>query len=292
MFVLTVAGAGGELKAGIPNFITISPSDPATIYYTIDGSEPTISNSYIYVTPIPILDEMLDIVTVKTFAITSDGDVSECFVKSYIETSGIPFDERPGDRGNTRGIVINTLPDVVPPDVVKAFDSEGVDSVFQSESDLDYEILLSPDEVITVVSTPTRSTLRARDDWESTNVNSADFNPRARVIYLDSEDPDNQINILMRPYGSMRDSTKVDLGSEMFEHDTYVSGGYMRTMYSHTTGRVASYYFDSNSLQYVIVERDLRPGEYQLNLSTAPRSRSSSVGKVFGWIWPGRGNMF
>lgn len=292
MFVLTVTGSGGELRAGIPNFITITPSDPATTYYTIDGSEPTISNSYIYVNPIPILNEALDIITVKTFAITAVGDVSECFIKSFIETIPSPFEERPGDRANTRGIIINTPPSLSPPDIVKAFDSEGVDSVFQDESDLDYEIIVSSGELITVVSTPSRTTVRARDDWESTNVNSADFNPRARVINIDSEDPDNQINILMRPYGSMRDSTKMDLGSEMYEHDTYVSGGYMRTMYSHATGKVESFYFDSNSLQYSIVSRDIKPGEYSLNLNTVTRGRASSLGKIFSWIYPGRGNLF
>lgn len=295
MFSLTIEGTGGESHAGIPNYITITPSSPATIYYTIDDSEPTIENAFIYVNPIPI-DSSLIILNVKVFAITSDGDVSDMFTRTFVE------DEETITYGKYRkgpsavlqpGVIIDTPPHSIPPDIVKGWDIDGNPKVYQDEPDDDYEIVKQNSEIITVVCSPYNILTEEENNWRESNLADNNFNPRARVINIDIDNPRNQINLIMRPFGSMRDSTKVDLGSEMYELEgTYVSGGFMRRMYNHDTGRMTSYYFDSNSLQYVLLERSLENNEFGINLSGIKTGRAKTIGFVFQWMWPGRGNMF
>jgi hypothetical protein len=59
--------------------ISLSASEPSTIYYTIDGSEPT-TNSPIYFTPINIDADT----TLKYFAIDSIGNISNVVTQSYV----------------------------------------------------------------------------------------------------------------------------------------------------------------------------------------------------------------
>lgn len=295
MFALSILASGGEQKPGLPYFVTITASEPATIYYTYDGSDPTIYNAYVYTVPIPVPDDM-EVFNVKAFAITADGDVSETFVKTFFEEVEPPIEQPFSRKGpatiNQPGIVVDTGVDYQ----YNAVDADGDETAWQDEPDDDYEIVYEGDRVITVVSTPADQTGTLKDnDWVAqSSPSDVYFNPKAKVIVIDADDPDQVPEIIMRPYGSMRDMDKTYNGQELLEFGTYISGGYMMSYYSADTGRYAGYYFDTNDQRYVVVERDLNEGEFILDASRIiPWRRSDEgLGKVLVWFWPGRANQF
>ena len=294
MFALSIKGTGGEQEPGIPYFVTMTANEPATIYFTYDGSDPTIYNAYVYTTPVAVPAD-IEVFNVKAFAITADGDVSDTFVKTFYETTEPPIVQpfyRKGPAATLQpGVIVDSGVDYK----YNAIDADGDETAWQDLPDEDYEIILEGDEVITIVSADPGDTGTLRDDDWVTQSSPSDkfFDPKAKVIVIDADDPDQVPEIIMRPFGSMRDMDKTYNGQELMEFGTYVSGGYMRSCYSAATGKYISYYFDTNDQRYVIIERDLLPGEHTLNAgSVMPWKRGNQgIGQIFMWLWPGRGNI-
>lgn len=294
MIALTIVGSGGVNSKNIPNFVSITSSVASTIFYTIDGSEPTLKNSYVYTQPIPI-SETLEIITIYAFAINADGDVSEMFAQTFIadeDNPSMPFYRKGSATILQPGVTINKPDEGL--DIPNAVDADGEETAFQDKVDSEYEIVEDQSAVITVSVTPSGSTGTRYDDaWvPSSNLSDTFFNPKARVIYIDADNPDNPIEPIMRMFGSFANLVKYQGGQQLTEFGPPVSGGLMRTQYSTDTGRRTSYYYDNIALNFIIIDRQLRDGEYNLNVSRpAPWGKSKGVGLIFQWNYPGRGNM-
>lgn len=74
---VTATPAGGAYQA--PHMVALAGSEPATIYYTVDGTEPT-SESMVYTTPVSIRKTT----DLKFIAIDEAGNWSETRTESYI----------------------------------------------------------------------------------------------------------------------------------------------------------------------------------------------------------------
>jgi hypothetical protein len=291
VFALTIIGSGGESAPGMPNFITITASSPATIYYTIDGSEPTLDNSYVYTQPVDISSTTSGIVTVYSFAITAGGDVSEMFAKSFVEES---TDVEP--IASLSSLFGDLVKSYNLENIPNAIDADGNDVAFQDDENEDYDIIIPDSQLVTVVTTPSSDTGAVDDDDWVTSSSPSDifFNPKARVIYVDTDSDENAVDTTIYHMGSRADLVKYRGGQVLREPYPIISGSLVRRMYSFDTGNYAAYYYDNISNNWVIMERKLLNGEFSLDrFSTSTwRRRGSGIGIVFQWLFPGRGNRF
>src|SRR5690606_27287567 len=74
---VTASPAGGIYSS--PQIVNLNASEPATIYYTIDGSQPD-TNSTIYTGPVSVISST----ELKFFAVDSAGNVGSIMTESYV----------------------------------------------------------------------------------------------------------------------------------------------------------------------------------------------------------------
>src|SRR5271165_626921 len=82
---ITITASSTQTIPGIPNTIALSTNEPATIFYTLDGSTPNIF-SPIYIVPIVMPQTLLNVV-LNVFA-TNGMDNSAVITQTYSTTPG------------------------------------------------------------------------------------------------------------------------------------------------------------------------------------------------------------
>lgn len=252
---ITITESADQTIPGIPNTVSITTSEPALIFYTLDG---TIPNTYspVYVGTILMPQSLLSI-TLNVFA-TNQIDSSAVITQQYtgnasavITAAGdrlphsattnpnngstgynlFPF----GDGGPSPVQYLNpadagtTVYNEAKPATSSGFDADGNPAVFTNKPIAAfkfkqvYSTTNSEGEVFPGVGNlPGKVTVIGKPypvEYRPEQSNFADkiFNPRALVIYQDSttEDPTNPVNI-NRPNFSLEDQEIVRDGNLLF----------------------------------------------------------------------------
>lgn len=289
---LTFTGSAQEIVSGIPQTMTITSNVPATIHFTLDGSVPTVS-SPIYTNTFDMSDGV-NSVTLSAFGIDAESvvgptltqvfapDVTRITVSRSVGMEGFVLDR--ADTGN---------------DTPDGFDADGEVARFMDVDLETIDIIRKEfgfegveEGTLVEVGFPDPSTTGSLVDDGLVQFSTPEvgelFNPNARTIVIDNR-IDNDIQLTLRPYGSLHDPYLESYGQRIREpadDATYVSGGFVKRFYSSKNNVMVSYYFDHNEARYVKNIQEL-PSNIQ-STNNIGLQHSAGIPLVFEWIYRGR----
>lgn len=320
MSIISVSITDSELQtvSGIPKNVSITTSVPANVFYTLDGTEPTV-DSLIYVAP-TALPTNNSSVTLKIFA--TNGLISSSIITkkygpdtsvirmSHDTVIGLNSPKNSGDNfpfgdssanlnisyGKSGGVTvdsydINNIPDGYDGTTTNTH-SNGTDNDVSS-----YEMVYSdanylgevgkgvgtlPANITIVVPNPVSPSTH-------TSSNAKLFNPRAMVIYQNSAD-ETDISQLNRASFSLQNLETVKAGSSLLNtafDSSNVTGSFIRSFHNYKDNTVTYYYRDSETNQWIISTEPYVPRDPDLGALYKMVLPSRSVNGsqyVFKWI--------
>jgi len=316
---ITISESSVQLISGIPISISMTTNIPSTIFYTLDGTDPTTSSS-VYIGGELELPTNQTTVVFKVFA-TDGVDSSSIITRTYqpdivilrqaqdevdMTTEGpgtlpmFPY----GDPTPTLPVVYGNIaePPVDAPDVPgipDGFDGTGT-GTYANETDepiTSYEIKYSDSNVLGERGhgIGTRPAEVIIDDPQTeyrpefSNPKDRFFNPKALVIYQDSRDEpfDEGTSIINRQYFSLENPEIVKDGiledTTAYEGLT-VTGSLVRTYFNPNDNTMTYYYFDSQVLRWIISTEPYTPNrETSILTGLVFSSRNQGDQHVYKW---------
>lgn len=290
---LTFTPSTSQTIAGIPDSVEISVNAAATIYYTLDGSLPTVfSNVYTEAIELPTDQNS---VTLSAIAYYLDDDNN--LVPSAVLSNTYAPDQEDLDR--TRYIffegVVYSYPGGL--NIPFYYDQNG-EAAFSIDVPEDDLLLLRPERDhlglpndlatdVEPVDPDNTATLIDNEISAYQSPNDDTFHPEAYFIVIDGrEDASPQVvNLINGPYMSLRDLKTSYGGIEFYNnHGTlYISGDSTRYHYDRQKGIIVFYYFDSNTNRWVKSLQDLSASPAQVKPTPVIQNPL-----VFRWFNMGR----
>lgn len=285
---LTFTGSAEEITSGIPKTMSIESNVPSTVYFTLDGTTPTI-DSPIYIDTFDFPTNTTS-VTLSAFGVDALDNAGPILTQVFAaDTTRITVTRNVG----LEGIVVDRAGTGL--NIVAGYDADGEVNSYLDIPEIDLGIVhsvqgylgLAPGTAVTITfPTPSQTSY----PWDDTFVPFSTpeigqfFNPYARTIVIDNR-IHNDINIIPRPYGSLN-NVYTEFGGFRIRNPaddaTYVSGGFVRRFYDARKNVMVSYYFDHNEGRYVKNIQEFPSGVPNIfpgNLGTSPF--------VFKWVMPG-----
>lgn len=300
---ISITESSDQVVAGIPKIVSLETNIPATIFYTLDGSDPTTSSS-VYVGPVTLPTDIPTVVF--KFYATNGTDSSVIITKTY--SPSFVGDRRPhstvtgltpgigrpdpfpfGDNGpfntakygNAGGITVDAAGVTNIPD---GYDGSGntangtdlpitsyqfVYSTTNAIGEMGHGIGTFPGKTTIIVPTPTSPS-------SSSKTSDKFFNPRAMVIYQDSREPTyDDVPMLNRASFSLQDLERDKNGSLLmntaFDSST-PSGSFLRQHYNPKDNTTTYYYRDSDTGRWIISVEPFSP-------------RNSNIGALYNVVF-------
>jgi hypothetical protein len=317
---ITITESPLQLLSGIPSTITLEANVPATIFYTLDGSEPTV-NSHVAIDTISMPTNSGSVV-LKTFA-TNGVDSCPIITQEYktnivparqphdtvieqtnCQKATYPFGSSTADFNqsviyeNTGGVLIDSDANNR---VADGYDGTATKTGagFFSAPKSQYAFVFSETNDIgtrgkgigTLPGRVVYSVPRNNNDPPiMSNMNSPLFNPKALVMFQDSsEEPyDTDIPKINRSYFDLEDQAKARDGSLLTNTESVSpQGGFIRAHYNPAKNTMTYYYYDNRVARWVI---STEPYHYTQNPTSnmagmvSRVGRDKGVGFVFKWI--------
>lgn len=313
-----------EVLAGVPRTVTITTNIPALIFYTLDGSVPTLFSTQ-YTGPIFLPTDQL---TIILNILASNGTDSSPIVTEIYQTNMVdgnvrfsrndtsappgfnlqelyPYGDngpQPDQRfGNPANVGV-TVDNPAKPATPTGFDGQGNPTGFTNHPyDLvNYNIVYSTQNAegesgpgignlpATVVSIPS-SGLDPSVGPEQTDQFSNTFDPKAFVIFQDTtkENP-NDPPAINRMHFTLENNERARDGNAYFNTGLDappVSGTFLRSHYNPRTNMMTYYYFDSWTNKWIISTTPFAPnGPFDGNLSIKAISGGAGAGMIFEWL--------
>lgn len=320
---ITISKSTTQVVAGIPRTITLTTSIPATIFYTLDGTTPTLSSS-IATGPI-ILPTDVQTVVLQAFAtdgVTTCPIISESFGSSTVgnrqphdTVSGLndvtkgatyPFGSQdpggPGIYGNTGGVTVDSPSIAGTPD---GYDGTATGTP-SNETDVpidELDIIFSetnaigergagigtlPAEVFVRIPGPVQESVIPSEG--SNNTSSPVFNPKSLVIFQDTREPP------FDPEKPMVNHNSFDLESlEFTRHGNLLNttadeglvpmGSVLKSHFNPVDNTITYYYRDGQTNRWIISTTPFIAKNPEVsNLSKIVFGRERGVGKIFQWV--------
>jgi hypothetical protein len=305
-----------QIVSGIPKIVTITTNIPANIYYTLDGSTPTLFSD-IYTSPI-IMPRERSSITLSVLANVGD-DFSSIIVEKYqtsiIENARLPKTTIVGNPGtnydlfpfgtnepNVAGEFINpgnpslTVNDPDLPLYSSGYDGSGNQANFSNEeyNIENYQILYSNTNAtgevgVGIGTLPGKVNIPAKaGDPEYTEQFTTTFNPKAFVIYQNAS-KENPLDppSLNKNYFSFEDNTVRD-GSYYYNtalDAPPLSGSLLRSHFNPRTNEITYYYYDSWANKWIISTQPfVRNENVGNNLTAVAGGRTPGSRYVYHWI--------
>lgn len=316
---VSVTVSAEQVVAGIPKTVSISTNIPASIFYTLDGSTPTLFST-MYTTAIFLPVDKLS-VTLKILA--SNGiDTSPVITETYVTNMTEGTNARLPHAGTTAEKGEN-LPSLYPygtnpiqpnatftstATVGVTVDSANVDG-YASGYDgagnptgftdapfdtLNYQIKYSTTDKLGqtghgIGTLPAKATvIEESAPPNTTDQNSNTFDPRAFVIFQDAstENPNDPPHI-NRMHFSLENPEKSRDGNHFFTSGLDappVNGTFLRSHYNPRLNTITYYYLDSWTNKWIISTMPYTPSATAGNLSGMVLSKQPGAGFVFEWL--------
>jgi hypothetical protein len=281
--ILTVVQSTSQIISGIPEYVEVETNISSVVFYTFDGTDPTIESDFLTGTRL-LLPTSTNSVFLKLIAISGaeSSDIFEHEWGTILNTVNRRFEENQG---------INILPpnsEVVDSLAVtesgasaretsiefvdlemKATDRDKYKKFDGGKTSLDFinfklEILINEQTYQSKVSTVN---------------NNLDFDPKAGLIIIDGSTPEKMtaqsIKIINRPTDTMAprsDSYNFRVGLESIQ-----SSNLVKYFINPRTGRIIFYYFDSRECRWIQSVQQITPKVLDIGQKVGhPR--------VFTWI--------
>jgi hypothetical protein len=262
MISLTIIEGDQEFFDGFPESVSFETDVPSTVYYTLDGSDPT-EDSLIAIGKVflPTLSGTLQI-----RAIAISGDDSSDIVTDQYENSSTDLDGRRilGDEG----IVIMRYADDPVDSLGYTSDGEEAQETAIAVGDLEIKSsnTNSGGEAFSGGKTSREfinfslKNQKTTPDSISTPNNNPNFDPSAKFIIIDGsteEARNNQVvKIVNRAYntfGTTSNFYKERLG----EKEPIITGNFVRSFYNPKTNKYVSYYWESLESRWIRSEQTI-----------------------------------
>ena len=280
MIVLTLLESEEQIISGIPEYIEFETDVPANIFYTLDGTDPTIE-SLIALGKVYLPTSGLTL-TVKAIALSADGS-SEVLTQLYSSDST----ELDGPRNIGEGISV--LPFGSSSVNNLSFDAEGYAAQESSTDfvDLDIKASIAEGDNETSVSFINFAEAPTDDDsFSSSSVNdNVYFDSKAKLIIIDGSTDEalnnQQVKLINRTYNSF-DPTSNLFTERLGQKEPIVTGNYVRSYYNPVTKEYVSFYYESVDSRWIISKQKL---ENTVIKSGYPSNRRGCGGRfVYRWI--------
>jgi hypothetical protein len=298
VITITITESVLEKYAGIPASVTVATNIPATIFYTLDGTDPTIASS-VATGPI-VMPNDVGQVTLKVWA--TDGSSQSTIVTEEYGTTTVP-QRQPHDKitgldttirratypfgssaptPGVNGIYGNTGGTTVDAPLIQGYPA-GWDGTATgtpaTETDLapdaasglaPYDWLFSETDKIGErgrgIGTVPAHTVIIPDDSndvpEASDANSPFFDPRAMVIYQDSREPpyDEDIPQLNRPSFSLERADRARDGRMLgVEGGVAPTGSVLKSQFNPRDNTITFYYYDNRTTRWIISKEEFQP---------------------------------
>lgn len=316
---VTVTASPEQIVAGIPKTVSISTNIPAMIFYTLDGTDPTLFST-IYTSAIFLPVNQL-LVTLKILA-SNGTDFSPIVVEQYMTDmvdsnarlphaattaqaasaapDRYPFGTPPyqPNQGYLNPALSGvTVYDPSQPATPTGFGADGYPTGYTNApyNIENYQIEYSTTDRegqtgLGIGTLPAQVTVTPPTPAPETSQQfTSTFDPRAFVIFQDfsKEDPNDppQIN---RQFFTLEDPEKARDGNFYFntgQDNAPVSGSFLRAHYNPRTNQITHYYRDSWTNKWIISTAPYVPtGSYDGNLAASMKMAGGGAGVVFEWL--------
>jgi hypothetical protein len=282
MISLTIIEGEEELLDGFPEFISFEADVPSTVYYTLDGSDPT-EDSLIAIGKVflPTLSGTLE---VKAVAIS--GDDSSDIVASRYENNSL-------DLGGPRilgdeGIVVMRYGDQAVDSLGYTSDGEEAQQTSIEVGELDIKssktdsggTALSGGKTSREFINFSLKKQAIKPAAISTPNNNPNFDPSAKFIIIDGstdEARNNQVvKIVNRPYNTFGTTTNF-YKERLGEKEPIITGNFVRSFYNPKTNKYVSYYWESLESRWIRSEQTIE--KKTLSIGSGAEGRF-----VYRWI--------
>jgi hypothetical protein len=317
MVVISIAltESAEQVVSGIPKTVALSANVPASIFYTLDGSDPTLLST-IYTSPIRLPYDQLSI-TLKVMA-TNGTDTSSIMIQTYtsnilnntrlphsgtsaqaqaVQPDLFPFGTPPSQPSDTfvsSGNASITVNDPAFPTIPNGFDANGnttalTNQPFNLEN---YSVVYSTTDAggqkkFGVGNLPADVVIEPEvAPQEETKQFSNMFDPRALVIFQDAsqENPDDPIQI-NKQFFTLENPERARDGAHFYSSGLDappVNGAFLRAFYNPRDNTNTYYYYDSWSNRWIISKQPFQPtGNFDGNISGAA---TAFGGRVMEWL--------
>lgn len=279
---LTIEESKEQSIDGFPTYVVLKTNIPSTIFYTLDGSDPTEESS-IFIERIRMPTDGVGMI-LKAFAEHASVRTAVIEQPYFTNHSMLGRSRNTGEKG------IRTLPFGEPTVDSLAFGPNGELARETSIPFIDLEVKASTRTKIGE-GIPDGSTIdfinfaKRQPSFEPATIsspnNNINFDPKALYIIIDGftdEDRNNQsVKIINRPHNTME--LNPSPGQNKMEDYQLSTSGFVRYMINPITGKITFYYRDSRDNRWLKSTQKIEGKS--LNLSNI-ESRPSSF--VFRWI--------
>lgn len=323
---VTIVESTEQILSGIPRYVTITTDVIATIFYTLDGTTPTLLSS-IYIGNL-YLPTSLPVFTLKVLA--TDGSIYSEIVSTTYQTNILQNARLP--HSATDAPAGTNLPNLYPfgtnplqpttqflnpgdasitvdnpslTQIPNAFDADGNPTTFTNYPyTMENYSILYPTTNANRESGPNIGSLPEvlidpkQDIPEETEEFTNTFNPKAFVIYQDTTKQDSdEPAIINSEFFSLEDPENIRDGVSFYNcglDAPPVMGSFVRVHYNPTDNTDTYYYHDTHANRWIISKTPhIMPGSFDGNLANVPvNRRSNSVGVVIEWIPGARRYLF
>jgi hypothetical protein len=313
---VSITESSDQIISGIPKSVSISTNIPATIFYTLDGSDPTIYSS-IYTSAIIMPTDQLS-VTLKVFAsngIDNSAIITETYTTNILNNLRVPHAATTANTGVSLsnkypfgtnpnqpqsnylnpGEAGTTVNDSALPRDGTAYDGTGNKTAetnlpyVPENYDIVYPKTNSIGEVtIGVGDIPSKIKVQPTIEApQSSNSYDKLFDPRAFVIFQDAskEDPTLPPNINRISF-TLENSERARTGNNFFTSglDSQANTGtFLRSHFNPRDNTITYYYLDNISNKWIISKIPYQPKGDVGNLYSIVLSKNKGAGMVFQW---------
>lgn len=316
---VSVTESAEQIVSGIPKTVSISTNVPATIFYTLDGSVPTLfSTMYTGSIFLPV-DKLTVILNVfATNGSDSSPIVTETYLTNMLGNTRLPHSATDQSaEANIPGLYPFGTPPIQPnspflspalagvtvddpekPSTSTGFDGSGNQTGFtdQPYNIENYQIVYSTTDSLGqtgpgVGNLPATAKIKLEEPIpETTEQFSNMFDPRAFVIFqdFDTENPNDppQIN---RQFFTLEDPNKARDGNHYFTSGLDappVNGSFLRSHYNPRDNTISYYYLDTWTNRWIISKQQYKPsGTFDGNLAgVVMGGREKGSRYVYQWI--------
>ena len=281
--ILTVVQSTNQIISGIPEYVEVETNVPSVVFYTFDGTDPTIESEFLTGTRL-LLPTSANSVLLKLVAIagseSSDvfehewGTILNAITRRFEENQGINILPPNAEVVDSLAVTESGSParetSIEFVDLeMKATDRDKYKKFDGGKTSLDFinfrlEILINEQPYQSKVSTVN---------------NNLDFDPKAGLVIIDGSTPEKMtaqaIKIINRPTDTM--APRSDSYNFRVGLDSVQSSNLVRYFINPKTGKMVFYYFDSRECRWIQSIQQVTP---------RPLDLGQQVGnpKVFSWI--------
>jgi hypothetical protein len=312
---ISLTESAEQVVAGIPKTVAISANIPAVIFYTLDGSDPTLLSTQ-YTSPIFLPYDKLSI-TLKVLAyngVDSSSILTETYVTNMMNDVRLAHSATTAaSQENIAGLYpfgnapiqpnaqfINpaeagiTVDNPALPSTPTGFDGAGNPTAFTNQpyDSTNYSIKYQTTDYqnnLRVGEFPNNVTLETDPaPPETTEQYSNMFDPRAFVIFQDStkENPNDPPSI-NRMHFSLENPEKNRDGNNFYTSGLDappVNGSFVKSYYNPRTSMMTYYYYDSWANKWLISTTPFTPNESTGSMANVPMAGGGLGARyVFQW---------